>query len=110
MGVSRKLADLKDLSWKEIYLRQLRSPSCVFSWHPVTANFEPDDEKTEYVYDEFNLYPGTDAKETIGIPYVFIGGRMVVNDGSTVTQYLKLSDEELEDYKKNSVKTDDPDR
>ena len=54
-----------------------------------TATFELDGEKTEYVYDKFCLYLAEDTERTNGIPYVYIGGRLVVNDGSTVTQYLK---------------------
>jgi len=54
-----------------------------------TATFELDGEKTEYVYDKFCLYLAEDTERANGIPYVYIGGRLVVNDGSTVTQYLK---------------------
>ena len=53
-----------------------------------TATFELDGEKTEYVYDEFSFYPAEDTEKTNGYPYVYIGGRIVVNDGTTITQYL----------------------
>ena len=111
-GIYKRIGIVKkDETYEEMLkLRDIENKGYLTVNDDGTATFELDGEKTEYVYDEFNLYPGTDAKETIGIPYVFIGGRMVVNDGSTVTQYLKLSDEELEDYIKTSVKTEDPDR
>ena len=58
-----------------------------------TATFELDGEKTEYLYDEFDFYLADAPEKTGGIPYVYIGGRLVTNDGTTLTQYLKSSDE-----------------
>ena len=66
-----------------------------------TAMLDIDGKKTEYIYDEYNLYFSDDTAGTDGIPYVFIGGRLLVDDGSTITQYLKLTDEELESYPEN---------
>ena len=66
-----------------------------------TAVFDLDGEKTEYVYDEFKLYLTEDTEKTSGASYVFIGGRLIVDDGTTITQYLKLSDEEVEAYSQN---------
>ena len=67
-----------------------------------TAVFDLDGEKTEYVYDEFKLYLTEDTEKTSGASYVFIGGRLIVDDGTTITQYLKLSDEEVEAYSDNA--------
>ena len=55
-------------------------------------------------YDKNNLYYSEDRERANGIPYVFIGGRLVVDDGTTITQYLKLSDEELNSLSENSGK------
>ncbi len=57
-----------------------------------TATFELEGEKTEYVYDEFSFYLAEDTEKKSGYPYVYIGGRIVVNDGTTITQYIKNSD------------------
>ena len=62
-----------------------------------TAVFELDGEKTEYVYDEYNFYLTEDTKRTNGYRYTFIGGRLLIDDGSTITQYVKLSDDEARD-------------
>ena len=39
-----------------------------------------------------------DTEKTNGAPYTYIGGRLIVNDGETVTQYFRLTDEELASY------------
>ena len=44
------------------------------------------------VYDEFSFYLAEDTEKKSGYPYVYIGGRIVVNDGTTITQYIKNSD------------------
>ncbi len=67
-----------------------------------TATFEYEGEKTEYVYDEYKLYLREDTEKVNGIPYVFIGGRIVFDDGETITQYIDLTDEELEAYLESS--------
>lgn len=70
-----------------------------------TATFELDGETVDYLYDQYNFYLSEDSGKTNGIPYVYIGGRIIVNDGSVVTQYLKLSDEELDSYLKDGGRT-----
>lgn len=77
-------------------LREIENKGYLVVYDDGTAVSELDGEKTEYVYDEFNFYPAGDTERADGISYVFIGGRLVLNDGSTVTQYLKLTDEEPE--------------
>ena len=67
-----------------------------------TAYFELDGEKTEYTYDKLNFYLSEDTQKDNPISYTFIGGRIVADEGDTIIQYLKLTDEELEDYLKDS--------
>jgi len=59
-----------------------------------SASLDLDGEKTEYFYDKYNFYLCEDTERKNGIPYVYIGGRLVLNDGSSVSQYMRLSDEE----------------
>ena len=61
-----------------------------------TAVFESEGKKTAYTYDKNSFYLSEDATRSNGIPYVYIGGRLVINDGLTVRQYEKLTDEENE--------------
>ena len=63
-----------------------------------TAYFELDGEKTEYVFDKQNFYLRDDTERNNGFPYTYINGRLVITDETTVTQYLRLTDEELEAY------------
>jgi hypothetical protein len=67
-----------------------------------TAYFELDGEKTEYTYDKLNFYLSEDTQKDNPISYTFIGGRIVADEGDMIIQYLKLTDEELEEYIKNS--------
>ena len=90
-------------------LRDAGSKAYLLVHDDGTATFELDGEITEYAYDEYNLYLAEDADRTNGIPYVYIGGRLIVNDGSTITQYLKLSDEELKSYLEDGGQTADSD-
>ena len=61
-----------------------------------TAILDIDGEKTEYFYDKNNFYLSEDSDRVNGIPYIYIGGRIVVDNGTTIIQYLKLTDEEAE--------------
>lgn len=88
-----------DMTYEEMLeLNEAAGRGCLIINDDGTAVFELDGEKTEYVYDEFNLYLAEDTARTDGFRYTFIGGRLLVDDGSTITQYLKLSDEEAESY------------
>ena len=51
-----------------------------------TAFFELDGEITEYTFDKQNFYLINDTEKASGFPYTYIGGRLVVNDGETITQ------------------------
>lgn len=63
-----------------------------------TAYFELDGERMEYTYDKKNLYLKEDTERSSGFSYVYIGGRLVVDKGAVVEQYMKLTDDELEYY------------
>ena len=82
-------------------LRDVEKKGYLVVYADGTAVFELDGEKTKYVYDKLNLYLSDDTEKTNGIPYVYVGGRLVVNDGTTITQYLMLSEEELAAYLKS---------
>ena len=85
-------------------LRDVENKGYLYVYEDGTAIFDLDGEKTAYTYDKNNLYYSEDRERANGIPYVFIGGRLVVDDGTTITQYLKLSDEELNSLSENSGK------
>ncbi|MBP5607373.1 MAG: hypothetical protein J6X66_03780 [Lachnospiraceae bacterium] len=97
-GYYKRVGIVKDGETYEemLKLREIESRGCLIISDDGTAVFELDGEKTEYVYDEYKLYFAEDTARTNGASYVFIGGRLIVDDGTTVTQYLKLSDNEIE--------------
>ena len=74
-----------------------------------TAYFELDGETTAYTFDKQNFYLRDDTEKTGGFPYTYINGRLILNDGETVTQYLRLTDEELASYlrRKESSETEE---
>ena len=87
----------KDETYEEMLeLRDIANKGYLVVCDDGTAFFKLDGEQTAYLYDEFNFYRSEDSEKTNGIPYVYIGGRLITNDGSTITQYLMLSDEESE--------------
>ncbi len=63
-----------------------------------TAYFELDGERTEYTYDRGNLYLKEDTEKLNGFSYVHINGRLVVNYGTWVEQYMILTEEETADF------------
>ncbi len=65
-----------------------------------TAYFELDGERTEYTYDRRNLYLKDDTEKANGFSYVHINGRLIVNYGTTIEQYMILTDDELAQYNK----------
>ncbi len=67
-----------------------------------TAYFELDGEITEYTYDRKNLYLKEDTEKINGFSYVHINGRLIVNYGTSVEQYMILTDDELADYSEHS--------
>ena len=68
-----------------------------------TAFFELDGEKTEYVFDGANFYLSDDKERANGFRYTCINGRLIINDGTTITQYIRLTDEELASYLKSNI-------
>ena len=66
-----------------------------------TAVFKYMGEETKYYYDEYAFYLSEEKEKDSGITYIYIGGRIVADDGVTITQFEKISDEELSDFKKN---------
>ncbi|MBR5089202.1 MAG: hypothetical protein IK093_07230 [Ruminiclostridium sp.] len=71
-----------------------------------TAYFELDGERTEYTYDRKNLYLTEDTEKNNGFSYVHINGRLIVDYGTTIEQYMVLTDEELADYLAHGSETD----
>ena len=87
----------KDETYEEMLeLRDIENKGYLVVGDDGTAIFELEGEKTEYRYDEFSFYLSEDTEKTNGIPYVYIGGKLITNDGTTITQYLMLADEESE--------------
>ena len=63
-----------------------------------TAYFDLDGEKTEYVFDKKNFYLCDDTERANGFRYTCINRKLIINDGTTITQYLRLTDAELASY------------
>ena len=99
-GYYKRIGIVKDGETFEemLELRETESRGYLIIKDDGIAVFDIDGEKTEYVYDEYNLYLSEDTERTNGSSYVFIGGRLIVDDGTTITQYLKLTEEELASY------------
>jgi len=83
----------KDETYEEmIELNKIADKGTLVVNEDGTATFELDSEITEYTYDKLCFYLAEDTEKKSGITYVYIGGRLIVNDGSTITQYLKSED------------------
>lgn len=90
VGISKS-----DATYEEtLELLETGQQGCLTVREDGTATFELDGVKTEYTYDQFNFYYAEDTERVNGITYVFIGGRLIVDDGTTITQYSMISDEE----------------
>ena len=63
-----------------------------------TAYFELDGEKTEYFYDDHNFYLSSDTERANGFSYTYINGRLIISDETSVTQYMRLTDDEIAAY------------
>ncbi len=66
-----------------------------------TAFFELEGEITEYIFDGAYFYLSDDTEKTNGFRYTCINGRLIIDDGTNITQYLRLTDEELASYKES---------
>ena len=93
-GIYKRVAIAKkDETYEEMLeLNKIADKGILVVNEDGTATFELDGEITEYTYDRFCLYLAEDSEKKSGMPYVFIGGRLILNDGSTITQYLKSED------------------
>lgn len=69
-----------------------------------TAFFDLDGEKTEYAFDKGYFYLLDDTERANGFSYTCINTRLIINDGTTITQYLRLTDEELAAYRESAGK------
>lgn len=99
-GYYKRIGIVKDGETYEemLKLRETESKGILIVNDDGSAVFDLDGNITEYVYDEYRFYLAQDSEKTNGIPYTFIKERIITDDGNTITQYLKLSDEELEAY------------
>ena len=93
-GIYKRVAIAKkDETYEEMLeLNKIADKGILVVNEDGTATFDLDGEITEYIYDRFCLYLAEDSEKKSGMPYVYIGGRLIVNDGSTITQYLKSED------------------
>ena len=49
-------------------------------------------------FDGAYFYLSDDTERTNGFRYTCINGRLIIDDGTKITQYLRLTDEELASY------------
>ena len=79
-------------------LRDIEKQGYLVANDDGTAFFELDGEKTEFVFDGAYFYLSDDTERSNGFRYTCINGRLIIDDGTTITQYLRLTDEELASY------------
>ena len=79
-------------------LRDIEKQGYLIANDDCTAYFDLDGEKTEYVFDGSYFYMSDDTERSNGFQYTCINGRLIINDGETITQYMRLTDEELSAY------------
>ena len=105
-GYYKRVGIVKDGETYEemLKMRETESKGYLIINDDGSAVFDLDGNITEYAYDEYKFYPLEDTKKENGISYTFIGGRIITDDKETITQYLRLSDEELESYLKSQGK------
>ena len=82
--------------------REIEKRGYLVAFDDGTAFFDLDGEKTEYVFDGGHFYLSDDRPRANGFSYTCINGRLIINDGITITQYLRLTDEELASYLENN--------
>ena len=86
-------------------LRNIENKGYLVLKEDWTAYFELDGEITEYTYDRGNLYLKEDTEKLNGFSYVHINGRLIVNYGTSIEQFMVLTDDELADYLKHGTQT-----
>ena len=79
-------------------LRDIEKQGYLVANDDGTAFFELGGKKTEFSFDGAYFYLSDDTKKTNGFHYTCINGRLIINDGTTITQYLRLTDKELASY------------
>lgn len=73
-------------------LRDIEKQGYLVVNYDGTAIFDFDGEKTEYVFDNAYFYLSEDTERTNGFRYTCINGRLIIDDGTMITQYLKEDD------------------
>ena len=86
-------------------LRDIENKGILVLKDDWTAYFELDGEITEYTYDRGNLYLKEDTERKNGFSYVHINGRLIVDHGTSIEQYMVLTDDELADYTEHGTQT-----
>ncbi len=86
-------------------LRDIENKGCLVLKDDWTAYFELDGEITKDTYDRGHLYLKDDTEKLNGFSYVHINGRLVVDYGTSVEQYMILTDEELAEYLEHEAGT-----
>lgn len=113
VGYYRRYSVVKDgETFEEMReLQEIGKKGCLVLKDDWTAYFELDGEITEYTYDMGNLYLKEDTEQLNGFSYVHINGRLVVDYGEYVEQYMVLTDEELAYYSEHgSFKDEDEEK
>lgn len=87
-------------------LRDIEKKGCLVLKDDWTAYFELDGEITEYTYDRKNLYLKEDTEKNNGFSYVHINGRLIVDYGTVIEQYMVLEGDELADYLEHGPEQD----
>jgi hypothetical protein len=90
---------------KMLELRDIASRGYLVVNDDFTAYFDLDGERTEYTYDKKNFYVNENGEPATAFSYVQIGSRLVTNDGTTVMQFLMLTDDELAYYLEHGSET-----
>ena len=94
IGIARIGGTYEDM----LELRDVEKQGYLVANDDGTAFFELDGEKTEFVFDGEYFYLSDDTDRANGFRYACINGRLIIDDGTNITQYLRLTDEELADY------------
>ena len=94
IGIARIGGTYEDM----LELRDVEKQGYLVANDDGTAFFELDGEKTEFVFDGAYFYLSDDTDRANGFRYACINGRLIIDDGTNITQYLRLTDEELAAY------------
>ena len=98
IGIAKINSTYEDM----LELRDIEKQGYLVANDDGTAFFDLNGEKTEYIFDKKNFYLSDDTEKANGFSYTCINGRLIINDGITITQYMRLTDEEAADYLERS--------